>query len=203
MLDNESAPSQAQEPESPRTLPEGQAGLVVPAVAGQSGTAEAPQSPGLRTSDGRFLPGVRQPTAKVWLPGQSGNPEGTSKAQRLTRKLIESLDKNDGEMVDALIRVALKEALKGNYQFWQHIFDRCDGSIAQRLAGHDGGPLQGGASVDQAHLTLIMNNPQAMEHAAALGNLLFPDELPPPPSGAEQTLLTSRTQDTQEPGHAE
>jgi hypothetical protein len=189
MPDNKSALSPASGPEGPRTLSEGPAISPVPAVGDQKA---------LHAPDGRFLPGVRQPGAKPWQPGQSGNPAGTSKAQRLTRKLLEALDKNDGEMVDALIRVALKEALKGNYQFWQHIFDRCDGSIAQRLAGHDGGPLQAGTPIGQAELTLIMTDPRAMDAARTLGNLLFPDE--PSPS---LTAPAVPPDDAQESGHAE
>ena len=194
MPDNELALSQAQGPDRPRTLPEGPAMPVVPAAGGHKA---------LHAPDGRFLPGVRQPGSKPWQPGQSGNPAGTSKVQRLTRKLVEALEKNDGEMADALVRVALKEALKGNYQFWQHIFDRSDGSIAQRLAGHDGGPLSAGGPT-QAQLNVIMADPRAMEAARTLGNLLFPDEPQPPPtpSGAEQTLPTSQTQNAQEPDHA-
>jgi hypothetical protein len=44
-------------------------------------------------------------------------------------------------MADALIRVALREALKGKFAFWEQIYARMEGTLAQRLAGHDGGPL--------------------------------------------------------------
>ena len=125
-------PNERPDPPRDGTSASGPAATQVPSIGEQKE---------LHGADGRFLPGVRQPGATIWQPGQSGNPDGINQAARLTKKLIEALERNNAEMADALIRVALREALKGKYQFWEHIYGRVEGTIAQRLAGHDGGPL--------------------------------------------------------------
>lgn len=76
--------------------------------------------------------------------GQSGNPGGRPKGSvsieaELRRRLA------DGEVgekiVEGLVTQALKQALGGDYKFFNMILERIDGRIADRLAGHDGGPL--------------------------------------------------------------
>jgi hypothetical protein len=91
--------------------------------------------------DGKFLPGVLQPVGKPWKPGQSGNPSGVSKAGRVTRRLVEALEKDNGRLADAITNVILKRALSGDYKFIQEIINRSEGRVPDRLAGHDGGPL--------------------------------------------------------------
>jgi len=77
-------------------------------------------------------------------PGQSGNPGGRPKGtvsieSELRRRLA---DGEDGEkIVKGLVTQALRQALEGDYKFFNLILERIDGKIADRLAGHDGGPL--------------------------------------------------------------
>ena len=76
--------------------------------------------------------------------GQSGNPggrpKGTVSIEAELRKRL--ADGEDGEnIVQALVTQALKQALRGDYKFFNLILERIDGRIADRIAGHDGGPL--------------------------------------------------------------
>ena len=89
-------------------------------------------------------------TDRPWLkqyqfkPGQSGNPGGRPKGSvsieaELRRRLA---DGEAGEKsVQGLVTQALRQALEGDYKFFNMILERIDGRIADRLAGHDGGPL--------------------------------------------------------------
>jgi len=86
-----------------------------------------------------------------WKPGQSGNPKGAPKGIRLTDLLRSTVEANDFEIGKALIRVAEKQALKGDHKFWTSIIERLDGKVPDRVAGHDGGPLVryvGGVDMD-------------------------------------------------------
>lgn len=78
---------------------------------------------------------------KPFQPGQSGNPAGRPKGTSLTDKLREIIDKNEGEVADALVRAAVKAALKGDFRFWQEIINRVEGKVADRVAGPDGNNL--------------------------------------------------------------
>jgi hypothetical protein len=62
---------------------------------------------------------------KPWQPGQSGNPAGSSRRQRLTTKIHRKLDRAGQE--ETFARVGLARALKGDYRFWSFIFDKLDG----------------------------------------------------------------------------
>ena len=85
-------------------------------------------------------------------PGQSGNPGGRPKGSvsieaELRKRLAEG---EEGEkIVQALVSQALKQALKGDYKFFNMILERIDGRIADRLAGHDGGPLFSDEDMDR------------------------------------------------------
>lgn len=78
---------------------------------------------------------------KRFEPGETGNPAGRPKGTSLTDKLREIIDRNDGEVADALVKAAVKAALKGDFRFWQEIMNRVDGKVADRVAGPDGGPV--------------------------------------------------------------
>ena len=48
-------------------------------------------------------------------------------------------DGESGEkLVDSLITVALRQALNGDFRFWNSIIERIDGKVADRIAGPDG-----------------------------------------------------------------
>jgi hypothetical protein len=78
---------------------------------------------------------------KMWQPGESGNPAGKPPGTTLTKKLRDIVEKNEGEVADALVRAAVKAALKGDFRFWQEIINRVEGKVADRVAGPDGNDL--------------------------------------------------------------
>jgi len=99
-------------------------GLPPPATAG----------PPQRGPDGKFLPGNHMPGQHLFQPGVSGNPNGRPSTRRLTAKLREALDKNDGEMVKALVNVACQRALKGDFRYFKEIIDRVEGKVPDRIS---------------------------------------------------------------------
>ena len=101
------------------------------------GELPGPDGP-LRGPDGRFLPGVRQPGANIFKPGQSGNPTGRTSAHQLTRALIQAFEKDDGTLAEGLIRMAFKHAIAGKFSFFKEIYDRLEGKVPDRIAGPDG-----------------------------------------------------------------
>lgn len=75
---------------------------------------------------------------RSWKPGQSGNPKGKPKGMTFRSKLRELLASTEANgkpieggktVMDKLIEVAVREALKGNYQFYSAIMDRHDGNV--------------------------------------------------------------------------
>ena len=84
--------------------------------------------------------------------GQSGNPGGRPKGSvsieaALRRRLA---DGEDGDkIVQGLVTQALRKALEGDYKFFNLILERIDGRIADRIAGHDGGPLFSEEDIDR------------------------------------------------------
>ena len=75
--------------------------------------------------------------------GQSGNPGGRPKGVSLQGELRRRLGEGEtgDKLVDSLITVALREALRGDFRFWNSIIERVDGKVADRFAGPDGGGL--------------------------------------------------------------
>jgi hypothetical protein len=65
-------------------------------------------------------------------PGQSGNPAGRPKGTDLTTRLRKIVEESDQGVADALMRAAVKAALKGDYRFWKEILDRLDGPVTQK-----------------------------------------------------------------------
>lgn len=84
-----------------------------------------------RDEEGRFRPGVVQPGAKPFQPGQSGNKGGSSKKQRLTSELKRLLDEKDG-LSTALMSMAVNRALKGDFRFFKEIIERIDGKVSDK-----------------------------------------------------------------------
>ena len=51
-------------------------------------------------------------------------------------------DSEQGEkLADALVKVAVDRALKGDFRFWSEIFDRVDGKVPNRIADAEGSSL--------------------------------------------------------------
>ena len=78
-----------------------------------------------------------------WQKGQSGNPGGRPKGVSLEAAMRERLSEGEvGEkLIQSLVNVALREALRGEFRFWNSIIERLDGKVADRFAGADGGGL--------------------------------------------------------------
>lgn len=77
------------------------------------------------------------------------------------------------EVAEAIAEAILKEALARNPVFTNMALDRTEGTVAQRLAGHDGGPLANGLS--QQQLDMVMTDPKVGALAQELANRLCPD----------------------------
>ncbi len=74
-----------------------------------------------------------------FAPGQSGNPGGRSKSEKLFRAaLVVALKRADAQGVEAMQRLAdrmVEDGLSGNTQAQALIMDRIDGKVPQ---GHGG-----------------------------------------------------------------
>ncbi len=132
------------------------------------------------------LKNLKRPPKGVRPPHLTGRPKGTTILSALVKRLDEPVRKlfdpeflksgklpktvANRRLAQALGDVMLKEALKGNFTFLKEILDRCYGPVAQRLAGHDGGPLKG--EVAQGQLNIMMTNPKIQLAAMELGELL-------------------------------
>ena len=66
---------------------------------------------------------------RPFAPGQSGNPLGSSKRQRLTAKLHQLLDVEGVE--EAFAKAGLDRGLAGEFPFWREVLARVDGLIPQ------------------------------------------------------------------------
>jgi hypothetical protein len=117
---------------------------------------------------GRFLPGVIQPGAKPFKPGETGNPRGGSAKQRMTCALLQAMSKKDG-IDEALANVVLSRGLKGDIRFIELIFDRIDGKILEKaevnLVGAAAAmtPEQALAAIEEAYHKRHASNRQGKE----------------------------------------
>jgi hypothetical protein len=75
--------------------------------------------------------------------GESGNPNGRPKGMSIESQLRKRLSTGESgeKIVESLINVALRQALNGDFRFWNSIIERVDGKVADRIAGADGGGL--------------------------------------------------------------
>ena len=72
--------------------------------------------------------------------GESGNPGGRPKGMSIESQLRKRLSEGESgeKIVESLITVALRQALNGDFRFWNSIIERVDGKVADRIAGPDG-----------------------------------------------------------------
>ena len=84
-----------------------------------------------RDEKGHFLPGVLQPGAIPFKPGETGNPRGSSATQRLTSALKQLMDKKEG-IDEALANVVVSRALRGEIRYVELLFDRVDGKVLDK-----------------------------------------------------------------------
>jgi hypothetical protein len=90
--------------------------------------------PAERGPDGKFLPGNHAAGEHLFKPGQSGNPNGRPSTKKFTDKIRQALEKNDGEMLRAMVNVACQRALKGDFRYFKEIIDRMDGKLTDHVA---------------------------------------------------------------------
>ena len=67
-----------------------------------------------------------------WKPGQSGNPGGRPKKQSMQSALEKVLDASP-ELLAELIQTGLEQAKKGDFRYWQEIFNRLDGKVINKV----------------------------------------------------------------------
>ena len=80
--------------------------------------------------------GANNPLAEhQWKPGESGNPKGRPKTDSITKAIRRLLAEGvDGQpLYDAIARVAVQKALKGDHRFWTYVIERSDGKVADAL----------------------------------------------------------------------
>lgn len=78
------------------------------------------------------------PKAWQFKPGQSGNPGGRPKSESLTSIMRRVLDEGVGgktgdETKAALCKAAVAHAMKGDFRYWNAIFERVDGKVPDVL----------------------------------------------------------------------
>lgn len=121
----------------------------------------------------------------LWPKGQSGNPGGRPKGSvSLTailrreslkavasnprfKRIAEKLGIPDPENLsvgELIVLATIVHAVRGQAKLIGDLWNRLDGKVPDRIAGHDGGPLQ----VDQQTTARIMSDPEAMRIAREL-----------------------------------
>ncbi len=83
------------------------------------------------------MPGNPNPNMsglRPWKKGQSGNPKGRPKGQTITERLrqIVMID-NDGAAAEALAKMCVSYAAKGDFRFFKELIDRIDGKTPDKL----------------------------------------------------------------------
>jgi len=100
-------------------------------------------------------------TLYPFQPGQTGNPNGRPRTRPITDALKKFLAEEQVEIrvggkpikisaIDALVRVGVTQALKGDPRFYKEIMDRSDGKVQELLDVTSGGaPLLPGLTQEQ------------------------------------------------------
>ena len=92
----------------------------------------------------RLPPGM---AAKMWKPGQSGNPGGRPKKKPLTEQLERILDDcgrdpRQRTYAQRLVESMVKRAIKKSDFAAKEIWERAEGKVPQAVTGANGGPMQ-------------------------------------------------------------
>ena len=79
-----------------------------------------------------------------WRKGQSGNPKGRPPGRSLTDRLAAALNADDGRIAGEIVEALIRQALKGRRDALRDIFDRIDGKPTARveLSGPDGDAIK-------------------------------------------------------------
>lgn len=77
-----------------------------------------------------------------WKKGQSGNPAGRPKVDSVTKAIRKLLNEglNGEPLYEAIARVAIQKALRGDKAFWQFVVERMDGKVADQM--HQSGQVE-------------------------------------------------------------
>lgn len=84
--------------------------------------------------------GKREDNLKPFKPGQSGNPNGRPKGSGVTdqlKKLLHEEIELKGKkttMAEAIAKVCVSKALKGDHRFVKEILDRTEGKVKDQLS---------------------------------------------------------------------
>jgi hypothetical protein len=142
----------------------------------------------------------------MFKPGQSGNPTGRPKGipsltailrreslKRVSqnekfRKIAENLGIDNVEELtvgELIVVVTIAHAMLGQAPLLNSIWNRLDGKVPDRIAGHDGGPLE----INQDVISRIMSSPDAMKHARALARAARDASKPGEAAGEEEPTV--------------
>lgn len=89
----------------------------------------------------------------MFKPGVSGNPLGRPKGTSITDQLRKIVEADDGKVADALARVIVKHAAKGDFRFAKEILDRLEGKVTDKL--------ELDADVRTVHQRIVIDDPPA------------------------------------------
>lgn len=74
--------------------------------------------------------------------GESGNPNGRPKGKSVAAEIKRMVEEADGDVAVALASVAMKKALKGDYRYWNAIFEILDGPRSRGGVNITGNQIQ-------------------------------------------------------------
>ncbi len=74
------------------------------------------------------------PAQHQFKPGESGNPKGRPTGTSLTAIIKRVLAEKDGEGAERLIAVAVRQAHKGDFRFWNALIERNEGKVADHIS---------------------------------------------------------------------
>lgn len=177
-----------------------QDGESISLIAKDYGVADPTIRELLKRNGFKFLPKGKHPNSVEALkptqfkPGQSGNPTGRPKGfASITERLYALTNMalgdvfNDEEkkiiaaklgkgfleipVAEALAKTAIREAIKGDFKYFDAIWQRIDGKVPDRIAGHDGGPLNRNRNIVD-----IAKKPALLKAAMTLANATTEDE---------------------------
>ena len=76
---------------------------------------------------------IDPPKPHRWKPGESGNPSGRPRTKPLTDEYKRRLNGDGSTLAADLIDVAIKNAKKGDFRYWQELMNRSDGKVMEIL----------------------------------------------------------------------
>ena len=87
-------------------------------------------------------------------PGKNG---GRPKDRPIAAAIRDLLDANDGQAIQAMAKVGLSKALKGDFRFFKELAERIDGKVLERLDLTSNDETIGQASESAAMLERVLS----------------------------------------------